>query len=429
MGCFSFKEMYFSTKPIFLRFIYNILTLIVLPILWLVAIFNPKIKVFVAGRRQTFPRLEENIKPSDKTIWMHVASLGEYEQGLPVLEGLKEAYPNYKLILSFFSPSGYEVKKNSTPADIVVYLPLDTSSNAKRFLELTHPSLALFIKYEVWPNYLKNLKDLGTPTLLLSALFSERQSYFKWYGSFLRDSLKAFSHFFVQDTGSKQLLDRIRFSNCTVSGDTRFDRVAQILEQDNRLDFMDSFTNNQACFVAGSTWPEDEALLVPFINTLKSPLKVVIAPHNIKKATIEKLKESFTKKAYCFSELTDAGVPEDAEVLIVDTIGLLTKIYSYASVAYVGGGFATGLHNTLEPAVFGIPILIGPQYSNFKEAEDLVNAGGIRTIASPEAFAKTMDELLTSKSLQQKLGTINGHYVKNKQGATAVIFDHINGLL
>ncbi len=421
--------MYFSTKPIFLRFLYNIFTQIAWPILRLIAIFNPKIKLFVAGRKQTFSLLDKNIGAADKTIWMHVASLGEYEQGLPVLERLREAYPHYKLVLSFFSPSGYEVKKNSTPANVVVYLPLDTISNTQRFLELVHPSLTLFIKYEVWPNYLNTLKNKGIPTLLLSALFAERQSYFKWHGSFLRTSLKAFSHFFVQDAHSKELLDRIGVLNCTVSGDTRFDRVGHILEQDNKLDFMEGFTNGHPCFVAGSTWPEDEALLVPFINTYDGALKIVIAPHNIKKAAIEKLKETITKKTYCFSQLTDTNIPEDAKVLIVDTIGLLTKIYSYAHIAYVGGGFATGLHNTLEPAVFGIPILIGPKYSNFKEAEDLVHAGGIKTIDSPKGFSKTMNRLLTSPPLRQKIGSINRNYVKQEQGATAIILDHIKEII
>ena len=429
MPHFYSKEMYFRIKPIFLRLLYNILTVIVWQLVKVVGIFNTKIGLFVKGRKQAFAILKERLPASEKTIWMHVASLGEYEQGLPILEVLKATYPDHKVVLTFFSPSGYEVKKNKTPADVVCYLPMDTLKNAARFLKLVNPTLVLFIKYEIWPNYLKLLKERDTPTLLLSALFSKRQAYFKWYGRFLRKSLDGFTHFFVQDATSKNLLQGIGHTNCTVSGDTRFDRVAKILTQDNTLHFMDGFVKDSLCLVAGSTWAEDEAVLVPFINTTEQPMKFIIAPHNIKQPAIKKLAASLKKETVCFSTLNGKPVPNTTEVLILDTIGLLTKMYHYADIAYVGGGFATGLHNTLEPAVYGIPVLIGPNYNKFKEAEDLVTAGGILPINSKAGFGQELDRLLHSKTVRETVGHINGQYVQEHQGATDTIFNYIKKLL
>ena len=309
MPQFYSKEMYFRKKPIFLRFLYNILTSAVWQVLKLVALFHPKIKLFVNGRKRSFSVLKKQLEPSDKTIWMHVASLGEYEQGVPVLEVLKTAYPKHKILVTFFSPSGYEIKKDSALADVVCYLPMDTAKKVGLFLELTRPTIALFVKYEIWPNYLKALQERHVPTLLFSAIFSERQAYFKWYGKWLRKSLSAFTHFFVQDERSKQLLQSMGYPNCTISGDTRFDRVSKILEQDNTLDFMDGFLQEAPCVVAGSTWAEDEAVLVPFINASKSPAKFIIAPHNIKPAAIKKLTASLKKKTVCFSSLKGTPIP------------------------------------------------------------------------------------------------------------------------
>ena len=360
---------------------------------------------------------------------MHVASLGEYEQGLPVLELLKTNHPDYKIILTFFSPSGYEVKKNNAVADVVCYLPMDTPKKAAQFLNLINPTIAIFVKYEIWPNYLKLLLERQTPTFLLSAIFSKRQAYFKWYGGLLRKSLNSFTHFFVQDTASKALLESIGHCNCTISGDTRFDRVAKILEQDNSLDFLEDFLNDGPCLVAGSTWPEDEALLTPFINASDGQSKYIIAPHNIKSQAIKKLTASLTKKTVCYSSLKGARVPKETQVFILDTIGLLTKVYSYADIAYVGGGFASGLHNTLEPAVYGIPILIGPNYANFKEAVDLVNKGGILSINSKKGFSEKLDSLLQAPKDRKGVGGINQAYVQGHLGATAKIFDYIKKLL
>lgn len=428
MPHFYSKEMYFSIKPISLRFLYNILTSFVWQLLKLIALFHPKINLFVQGRKQTFSTLREHSKDLAKTIWMHVASLGEYEQGLPVLELLKTNYPDYKIVLTFFSPSGYEVKKNNAMADVVCYLPMDTPKKAVQFLSLVNPTIALFVKYEIWPNYLKLLLERQTPTFLISAIFSKRQAYFKWYGGLLRKSLYSFTHFFVQDPASKALLDTIGHTNCTISGDTRFDRVAKILKQDNALDFLDGFKEGP-CVVAGSTWPEDEALLVPFINAMERPVKFIIAPHNIKPQAIKKLTASLAKNTVCFSSLKGGTVPKETQVLLLDTIGLLTKVYSYADIAYVGGGFASGLHNTLEPAVYGVPILIGPNYANFKEAVELVKAGGILSINSKKDFSEKLDGLLKDPKQRENIGQINQRYVQGHLGATAKIFDHMKKLL
>ncbi len=397
-------------------------------VLQFIALFNPKINLFVRGRKRTKEILNSKSTDDKKVIWMHVASLGEYEQGLPILEKLRTNCPSHKIVLTFFSPSGYEVKKDTPYADMVVYLPMDTKSNAKRFLDSINPEMAIFVKYEIWPNYLRELNKRNISTVLVSAIFSNRQIFFKWYGGFMRKSLKAFAHFFVQNKNSKKLLNSIGHNNVSISGDTRFDRVSKIKEQNNRLDFMDNFKNNQFCFVGGSTWPEDEKLLLQYINTTGHGAKFVIAPHNIKEGHINDLKNNLHKKSICFSELGEKNLA-GFDVLIVDTIGLLTKIYSYADVAYVGGGFATGLHNTLEPATFSVPIIIGPKFDGFKEAEDLVDKNGIHVVTAQLEFKNLMDKFITNADFRQKTGAVNSSYVKANEGATAIIFDRLKTFL
>lgn len=372
--------------------------------------------------------METVLKDKENIIWMHVASLGEYEQGLPVLEKLKTEYPNHTFLLTFFSPSGYEVKKNSAPVDLVCYLPLDIISNANRFVRLAKPKLAIFIKYEIWPNYLHALRAHEIPTLMVSGIFYEKQIFFKIWGGFMRSSLQTFHHFFVQNETSKNLLNQIELTSVTVNGDTRFDRVATILDRNNNLDFMDAFKQDNLCLVLGSTWPEDMAVLLPFINTYEGNLKWVIAPHTVKPEAIEKLKAQIKKPTVAYSELDNSDVSQ-AEVLIVDTIGLLTKIYSYADIAYVGGGFATGLHNTLEPAVFGIPVVIGPQYKGFDEAETLVNANGVLSIASKQELEATLYGLLADASFRKETGDINARLLQSSQGATDEVVRYVKTIL
>ena len=382
-------------------FIYSIIVSIAGLLLQIIALFVPKINLFVAGRKEVFPTLKAKIKPTDQTIWFHAASLGEYEQGLPVIESIKEKYPTHKIIISFFSPSGYEVRKNNTLADATVYLPLDSKKNVSRFIQLVHPEIVFFIKYEFWPNYLNELKSQNIPTYLISGIFREKQAFFKWYGGFYRKALDAFTYFFVQNENSLQLLHQLGKENAIVSGDTRFDRVASILERDNTLDFIAEFKNGTTTIVAGSTWPKDEELLIEFINSNSTDTKYIIAPHNIKQDQIQQLKNNCTKKVILYSEKEGKEL-KDYDVFIIDTIGILTKIYSYADIAYVGGGFGNpGIHNILEPATFGIPIVIGPNYSHFAEAIELVQIGGCISVNNPENFQAILNELI-SDSLVQK---------------------------
>jgi 3-deoxy-D-manno-octulosonic-acid transferase len=409
-------------------FIYNCLVYFAGFFLKIAAFFSPKLKLFVEGRKNVFQYLEENVFHKSDLIWIHTASLGEFEQGLPIIERLKNDYKNATILVTFFSPSGYEVKKNSRAADLVTYLPLDTLKNAKKFISLINPKLVIFVKYEVWPNYLSVLNKKNIPTLLVSAIFNKKQLYFKSYGGFMRKSLTAFNHIFVQDVASKKLLNSIHLNNVSISGDTRFDRVLKIVEQDNQLDFMEKFKQNQLCFVAGSTWPEDEAILTSYINTTPENIKFVFAPHTIKKEAIEKLKASVNKNVVLYSEIDPKDISQ-FDVLIIDTIGLLTKVYSYADIAYVGGGFATGLHNTLEPAVFGIPVLIGPEYKGFKEAEDLVAKKGLISITTLDDFRVQMTQLLNSETYYNGTKNVNSNYIMAHKGATEVIVNYIKHLI
>ncbi|MDC6350231.1 glycosyltransferase N-terminal domain-containing protein [Zeaxanthinibacter sp. PT1] len=404
-------------------FLYNLASHITYFLLRILAIFHPKIKLFVKGRNTTFKTLRDSIKEEDKVIWMHTASLGEYEQGLPILKEVRKKYPQHKILLTFFSPSGYEIKKDTAEADITVYLPGDTRGNVKEFLRIAHPSAVIFVKYEIWPNFLDALGKSQTPTLLVSAIFNRKQVFFKWYGKFMKESLENFTHIFVQDQNSRKLLGQIGIVPVSVSGDTRFDRVNEILERDNRLSFMEKFKDGQLCVVAGSTWPEDESIITGHINRSSGHEKYVIAPHKMNPKSLEKLSASIDKKTILYSELNSKNIG-DHQVLILDTIGLLTKVYSYADIAYVGGGFATGLHNTLEPAVFGVPVIIGPQYDSFKEANELVELKGINVVRDQEEFSQTLESLLSKPEYRKEQGLINERYIHSNKGATTMIMDY-----
>jgi 3-deoxy-D-manno-octulosonic-acid transferase len=407
-------------------FLYNLIVRIAGFLLKIIALFSLKIKLFVEGRKGVFPTLEQKIKPSDQTIWFHAASLGEYEQGLPVIEKIKEKFPLHKIVVTFFSPSGYEVRKNNGVADVTVYLPLDSKKNAQEFLRLVHPDLVFFIKYEYWLNYLSELKKQRIPTYLISGILRENQMFFKWYGGFYRKALDTFAYFFVQNENSKKLLLQLNKTNVAVSGDTRFDRVAAILEKDNTLDFIANFKNDTLTIVIGSSWPKDENLLVDFINSNTYNVKFIIAPHNIKEEQIQQLKNSITKKTILFSEKENVALAE-YDVLIVNTIGILTKIYSYADIAYVGGGFGNpGVHNILEPSTFGVPIVIGPNYSHFEEATALVNLEGCITVANKKELDAAFTSLILNEIERQERGHICSTFVQMNQGATNVIMNTIS---
>ena len=411
-----------------MHLLYNFSTFITSKLILLTPFFSKKMSLFANGRKSVFKTLKESINPEDKTIWFHCASLGEYEQGVPIMEKTKELFPDYKLIVTFFSPSGYEVKKNSTLADIIVYLPIDTVANAKKFLELAHPSLAVFIKYEFWPNYLFQLKENNIPTLLVSGLFRKDQLFFKPYGGFMRKALKSFDHFFVQDKISEELLNSISIKEITVSGDTRFDRVSNQLSRDNTLDFISKFKQDKLCTVCGSTWPEDEAVLIDFINNASDDVKFIIAPHEISATKIESFRKNIQKKTVLFSTMEKDKL-SDSNVFIIDTVGLLTKIYSYADIAYVGGGMgATGLHNILEPATFGVPIVIGNRFEKFPEAKELLELKGLFSISNTSECSQVLEKLVTDNNFRQESGEIAKSFIEDNKGATYKIMAYINHL-
>jgi len=408
--------------------LYNLTAHITFFILKIYGLFDGKIKLFIKGRKETFDKLSI-LNKEDKVIWFHAASLGEFEQARPIIEEVKKNH-SYKVVVTFFSPSGYEIQKDYQLADVVCYLPFDTKGRVRKFIEMIHPEFAIIIKYEFWPNLLNQLKKKSISTILVSGIFRKDQAFFKPSGKWMKKSLLAFDHFFVQNKVSKELLESIEFTNVSVSGDTRFDRVVKILEQDNSLDFISDFKNDQYTVIAGSTWAEGEELLVNYIND-SSDEKFIIAPHTMKPKAIQELKESIQKKVVLFSEKPFDSAQDDKslavfDVLIIDTIGLLTKIYSYADVAYVGGGFKTGLHNILEPATFGIPIVIGPQFDKFREAVELVELKGCISVNNQEEFSSIFNQLKTDQDFRTETGNINDQYIKENIGATAQIMEYIN---
>jgi 3-deoxy-D-manno-octulosonic-acid transferase len=409
-----------------LRFIYNIGVFLANVALKFGAFFNNKLKKGVVGRQHTFKILKNSISKKDATLWFHCASLGEYEQGLPVFTKLRNHYKNHKIVLSFFSPSGYDVRKNSPVADVVVYLPLDTKKNARRFLNLVKPELSIFVKYDIWPNFLNELQQKQQRAILISANFRKNQIYFKPYGAYFRKALFAFEHIFAQNEETQKLLKSINYNAVSVSGDTRYDRVYSQLETDNTLPYIEAFKNNKICVVGGSTWPEGESLFINFINTeATKDLKFIIAPHDIKPERIKKLQERIHVKTILFSEKSNKNL-SDYNVFIIDTIGILSKIYSYADIAYVGGAMGnTGLHNTLEPAVFGVPIIIGNNHYKFPEAKALINNGGMFSISNQHEFNSVLNELILNEEKRISCGAKNKHFVEKNTGAVIQILDYL----
>ncbi|OBX25648.1 3-deoxy-D-manno-octulosonic-acid transferase [Gelidibacter algens] len=392
----------------------------------ILAFFNDKIKLGVEGRSTAFKILEGHLSANDQTFWFHCASLGEYEQGLPIFKQLREAHPHYKIVLTFFSPSGYEIRKNTPVADVVVYLPIDTPAHAKRFVKLVHPELTIFVKYDIWPNYLSELKKRHLRAILISAVFRKDQPYFKFYGDIMREALVTFEHIFVQNESSKILLQSLHFDNVSVAGDTRYDRVSDQLHQDNHLPFIESFKDGKLCVVVGSSWPEDEGMFVDYINSVSSKeVKFLIAPHTIKKQQIADFTGKLKKKTILFSENEGKNLA-DYQVFVVDTIGILSKIYSYADIAYVGGAMGqTGLHNILEPAVFGVPIIIGNNYKKFPEAFQMIANGGVVSISNSLELKHTLDALVENSNKRKALGELNEAFIKKNKGAVVQIMEYI----
>lgn len=405
--------------------LYNLIISITTIVLRFLALFSKKLKLFIDGRKNVYKTLQDKITPTDQTIWIHCASLGEFEQGVPIMEEIRRTKPEYKIVVSFFSPSGYEIKKNSPVADVVVYLPMDTPRNAKKFIEAIHPTLAIFVKYEVWPNYLFKLQKKNIPGFLISALFRENQIFFKSYGGFMRLALFTFDNYFVQDENSKQLLNKIGIKNVSVSGDTRFDRVLNQIAMDNTLPFARDFKGDSITIICGSTWPEDEAVLFDFINSASEEVKFIIAPHKIEGDKIQDFRNKLNKKTVLHSEKDEVNLAE-YHVLILDCIGLLSKVYSYADIAFVGGAMGkTGLHNILEPATFSVPIVIGKNYDNFPEASQLKELGGLFVVNNTTDCTAILTQLVSEESFRKSTGKIAGLYIKHHIGATQIIMESL----
>ena len=412
-----------------MRLFYNIIINLASVSIRLFGGLNKKIKQGQKGRHESILILKQTVHLSDKVIWLHCPSLGEYEQGLPVFQALKKQYKNHKFVMTFFSPSGYEIRKNNPIAEVVVYLPLDQKATVKSFLDVIHPELVVFVKYDLWPNYLLELKHRNIHTVLISALFRPSQPYFRVYGRWLKKLLFTFDHIFTQDTASKTLLNSIGYSAVTVSGDTRFDRVGNQLKMDNTLDFIAEFKDHKTCVVAGSTWPEDEALLIDYINSSSEATKFIIAPHNIDLNQIKSMIKRLKKPTVCYSNYANETL-EDKSVFIVDTIGLLSKIYSYADIAYIGGGMgASGLHNTLEAATFGLPIVIGKNYKKFPEAKAMLSKGGLFSIHTFESLESTLNMLINDSQKRIESGQKNKDYIKDNKGASELVMSELKTLL
>ena len=394
------------------------------------SIFNPKAKKWVRGRKNIFEALEKAIPAGEQIIWIHCASLGEFEQGRPVIEKLKAQYPKHRILLTFFSPSGYEVQKIYKGADWVFYLPMDGPRNAKRFLEIVHPSLVIFVKYEFWYYYLKKIKYRNIPLLLISALFRKDMSFFKWYGGLQRKMLSRFDHLFVQNQESKKLVDEIGLSEiCSVSGDTRFDRVIEIAGKFEPIAAIEQFIGNNKAIVAGSTWPEDEEALQKAFSIINDPsLKLIIAPHEINEKHLTVI-ESLFPSSVRFSKLeTRNQKPETC--LIIDNIGLLSRLYHYAHITYVGGGLRTmGVHNVLEAAVYNKPVLFGSFYHKYTEAVGLVKSGGGMPFYDEKRdgamLKELMETLLTDEEEYNYRSKAAGDFVQSNKGATQKIITYI----
>jgi len=412
--------------------LYNLLVTLGQGILPIAALFSPKIRRFVTGRKAVFKTLTSQLDSSKKTIWMHAASLGEYEQGVPVLEAVRSRYPEHQIVLSFFSPSGYDVRKNTPLADSVVYLPIDSLRNAMQFVKVLKPSLAIFVKYEVWPNYMTALQQAEIPSILIAAIFRPNHIYFKWHGRFMRKSLHKFSHIFVQDSSSQALVKDSGYAQVSVAGDTRFDRVSRLSEQSEALPkeiqgILTAFSSEKPLFVGGSVWPEDMSILGVALEKTAHNIKFVLAPHKVDKASLETLLQvlpiQLQKQSVWLSQ-TNPQEASEASVLIVDRIGILNQVYPLAQMAYVGGGFKTGLHNTLEAAVYGIPLAIGPNFNKFKEAKDLVALGGIQVINTTENATQFL-ELAVEKPYIEQIKGIQTSYISAQLGATSKIMSQI----
>ena len=395
----------------------------------LASLFNPKARAFVHGRKMLFKQLydsfNKNITP---VVWFHCASLGEFEQGRPIIELLKKEYPNHKILLTFFSPSGYEIRKNYALADFVFYLPWDTASHARKFIGITKPVLAIFVKYEFWLHFAKEIHKKNIPLLSISSIFRPNQIFFQRYGKFFRSILKNFSHFFVQNDESVRLLKSIGIQECTRAGDTRFDRVMTISHQEISLQTIECFKNNVQTWVIGSCWPEDLDVLLPYINESEGKLKFIIAPHEISETVLSDIERGLEVRSVRYSKAAENQ--GDYTVLLIDNIGMLSKLYRFGEFAFVGGAFGKGLHNILEAACYGIPVFFGNKnYEKFQEAKDLMMRGGAFEVADYADFKKKYELLMSRPENYLLACEVTTQYVQENLGATEVIMQYCRKLL
>jgi 3-deoxy-D-manno-octulosonic-acid transferase len=411
-----------------LFFLYNIFIFFYVLGIRAASLVNEKAKLWVNGRIDILRKIERTLAGNHhkkKIAWFHCASLGEFEQGRPVIEAFKEAMPDYLIFLTFFSPSGYEIRKNYPGADHVFYLPADYAGMAAKFVKTLSPDIVFFIKYEYWYNYLAVLKQRGIPTYMVSAIFRPSQIFFKWYGSWFRKQLNNLTWFFVQDEDSEKLLRKIGIGRVSVSGDTRFDRVSEIAKQENPVEGVDEFCKDSRVLLAGSTWPDDEKILLPFILENKTKFKFIIAPHEVYKERIDGLMSEVGPGGLRFSQAGETNI-RDARILVIDSIGILASLYRYAFISFVGGGFGVGIHNILEPATFGVPMIFGPNYERSKEARDLIREGGAISIKSEEDFHTAVGRLTDVPGERDRASAICAAYVTSHKGATAHILKHLH---
>ena len=407
-------------------FLYNISIVLYYIVVAFVSLWDKKAKQWIVGRKDIFKRMAEVISPENKVVWIHAASLGEFEQGRPVIEKIREQQPEYKILVTFYSPSGYVIRKNYAGADYIFYLPIDTPGNAKKFLDVAHPEIAIIVKYEFWLNLLSELKHRGVRTYLISAIFRRNSIFFRSYGSIWRQALDSFEQMFVQNEESKELLHEIGFDNVVVAGDTRFDRVAEIARNVKKVPIVERFKGDSPLFVAGSTWGPDEEILQTLIND-NPQIKFVVAPHEMENSRIERIIAQTKGGAVRYTQCNEESDFSKTQVLILDTIGILSSVYGYATWSYIGGGFGVGIHNTLEAATFGLPIAFGPNYQKFKEARDMVALGAATKVESAEDLSAWFAPLRDDKSALQRAGSAAKSYTQRNQGATSLIMKIVFG--
>lgn len=407
-----------------MRLVYNFFIFLYKKTISLAAFFgNDKAKKWLKGREDVFSKLKSAIREEDKTIWFHCASLGEFEQGRPLIETIKKSYPEYKILLTFFSPSGYEVRKDYPLADHVFYLPADTKKNARKFVEIVQPRLVFFIKYEFWFNYMNELYKRKIPYFMVSVIFRPSQHFFRIWGSWSRRQLRKITYLFVQDEQSLELLDRFKLYHADLIGDTRFDRVAELADFGKEFPVIERFTQNMSVLVAGSTWPADEEKLLALMQKLEEDIKLVIAPHQVGEEHIEQLKKSFGKFGVeVFSKATQNNL-DNVRVLLIDSIGALSYLYRYATVTYIGGGFGAGIHNLLEAATYGKPVIFGPNHEKFREALDLIENGGGFTVNNADELLSIYRKLLTDRVKYNESAATAKDYVVSHTGATQKILE------